>query len=350
MPVSSDCCINSLPHQYLVHQLVLSRGQSLRDGRGSCQGRPLLEGCHPRNPRARPTIFPMSASVNSSTSPTASVVTCSHRFGVKCRPEKPASLSRAIDASSLTCGEFPRSMCQYSMPCPGLGSARPCQRSAIWLGSRVKHPPWEAPDQNAELNALICSLICAAIGSRRKRCCRNRRSISAVYATTVAMRSAGSSVRTGASSPCAAPRSPLMMCATPAPSRTCAHVAATHGSPLPMLIGHFRRPQSSVRVPALNPHRQDEKCLPWPGARPGRQPRVRRYLPVGRFPRTTQRVPRPAHVSQQCGSVSLLAGQQDAYRHRRAALEAAALPVPPSRRSAAASALSLPAHSAQPPD
>src|SRR5215468_386161 len=91
--------------------------------------------------------------------------------------------------------------------------------------------PLGAPRNAPELNALICSLIRPAAGSRWKRCCRNRRSISEVYATTVAMRNAGSSVRTGASSPCAAPRSPLMMCATPAPSRTCAQVAATQGSP-----------------------------------------------------------------------------------------------------------------------
>jgi len=117
-----------------------------------------------RKSRARPTIFLTSASLDSSTSLTASVVICSHRVGVKCRPGKLASLSRASDASSLTCGEPPSNIRQYSMPCPGLGSARSRQRSAIWPGRCVKHPLGSvSQDARVERLDLLSHLRCSRI-------------------------------------------------------------------------------------------------------------------------------------------------------------------------------------------
>jgi len=160
------------PAPHLVHQSVLPPGRSPQDGRGSCRGRSLPEGFRPRNlAPVRPYLrcVGLGKFLNGSDS--------------KCGDTQP-SLRREVQARE-TSQPFLCDRCQLSrrwraskqyvpvqhaLPGPRFGPALPAVDHLAWQPCQAF--PLGVPGKAPELNALICSLICVATGSHRKRRCR----------------------------------------------------------------------------------------------------------------------------------------------------------------------------------
>jgi hypothetical protein len=159
------------PALHLVHQSVLPPGRSLQDGRGSCRGRSLPEGFAQETSRPPDHISDVGLGkfLNGSDS--------------KCGDMQP-SLRREVQAGEtsqpLLCDRCQLSRLwraseqyvpvQHALPRPRFGPALPAVDQLAWQPCQAF--PLGVPGKAPELNALICSLICAALGSRRKRCRR----------------------------------------------------------------------------------------------------------------------------------------------------------------------------------